>query len=158
MPALFPSANSTLCLATHTDAELTATVRMGGIGKLWLRGDTTGTPWASGNHNLKNGYYVAFDFPANQYRLRKTVGSTDTLLASRVPTVGTEGFSSFAVNSNYSVRFQVQGSTIRARVWLATAPEPTTWDLTVVDTSLTVGRAAVSLWSTTATGAGDVDR
>lgn len=41
-------------------------------------------------------------------------------------------------NTRYGVRFVVQGSQLKARIWLNANPEPTTWDLTTTDTNIVV--------------------
>lgn len=57
----------------------------------------------------------------------------------------TLGSVSFAATANiaYSIRFQVIGTTFRARVWRADLPEPTTWTLTATDASTPSGFAGV---------------
>ncbi|MEO8695675.1 MAG: RHS repeat-associated core domain-containing protein [Acidimicrobiales bacterium] len=127
---------------TNTDAEVVSVVRTSasvgnGETKLWLRGSTA---WATNNHNLTNGYAVSLDMAANQLRIKKVVSSTETTLVSSAMT--------FAANNSYRVRFQAYGSTLRARVWVDGTAEPVTWNVTIVDASLTNGRAAISMSST----------
>jgi hypothetical protein len=40
--------------------------------------------------------------------------------------------------TQYTVRFQVIGNTLRAKVWLKAGTEPTAWQITATDTDLTV--------------------
>ncbi|MFF9505480.1 hypothetical protein ACF1BU_18425 [Streptomyces sp. NPDC014724] len=63
--------------------------------------------------------------------LRKRVAGTESLLVQN-----TTGLS-HAATARFAIRFQVTGTTLRARVWPATAPEPSTWQLETTDTDLT---------------------
>lgn len=56
----------------------------------------------------------------------------------------TVGGLTHAANTAFRVRLQVQGSTIRARIWLDGSSEPGTWDITATDTSIT-GPGSVQL-------------
>lgn len=56
---------------------------------------------------------------------------TETLLS----TVYVEPFS-FVAGAWFTMRFQVTGSRLRAKVWPVGIPETTTWDITVTDTAL----------------------
>jgi hypothetical protein len=51
----------------------------------------------------------------------------------------------FATQANvlYAVRFQVVGSTLRARVWTADLAEPTNWLLTATDPTFLSGRSGL---------------
>ena len=66
--------------------------------------------------------------------LRKRVANVQTALTSNTATTLTH-----AANTFFTVRFSVQGSTIKAKIWLTSGTEPTTWNLTATDTSLTTG-------------------
>ncbi len=58
-------------------------------------------------------------------------------------------------DGNLKVRLEVVGSTIRGRVWLATAAEPTTWDVTATDTSIPdPGLAGFYAWGPAAVAQG----
>ncbi|MFB7776931.1 hypothetical protein [Streptomyces bauhiniae] len=83
--------------------------------------------------DANNHYYARLAFGTDQsikVVLQKRA-TTQTDLAS-----ATLGFT-HAVNTLYRVRFQVQGSTLRARAWRASDPEPaSTWHVIASDTAL----------------------
>ncbi|MFB7278045.1 hypothetical protein ACFCZV_13135 [Streptomyces hydrogenans] len=68
---------------------------------------------------------------AMQLTLRKRVGGTETELAALVLT------STYTAGTAYRLRLAVQGTNLMARTWLATADEPTTWQVTATDGDLT---------------------
>jgi hypothetical protein len=53
-------------------------------------------------------------------------------------TLGSAPFSASA-NVAYSLRFQIIGATLRARVWNASSAEPSTWMVTATDTTFSSG-------------------
>lgn len=63
--------------------------------------------------------------------LRKRVAGTETQLTTVVPGIN------LVAGTRYSIRLSVVGSTLRARVWAAAGTEPTLWQTTITDTSLT---------------------
>ncbi|MGW0134821.1 hypothetical protein [Streptomyces sp. NPDC003299] len=64
--------------------------------------------------------------------LRKRVGgTTETQLATYTTTL------THSAGTWYRVRFQVIGSTLRAKVWLASAVEPSAWQVEATDTTFT---------------------
>lgn len=64
--------------------------------------------------------------------LRKRVAAVETQLATYTSVI------THAANTDVKVRFQVQGSTLRARVWANDKPEPTwMWQVTATDTDIT---------------------
>lgn len=65
--------------------------------------------------------------------LSKNVAGTPTTIAAAV-TAGTH-----TAGATWWIRLQVIGSIIRARMWLTTSTEPTTWQVSAIDTSLTTG-------------------
>lgn len=96
---------------------------------------------------------------ANLYMARLTFNTDATMslifikrianVQSSLVTVNT-GLTHVA-NTNYSIRFRVQGTQIQARVWLSSGPEPNTWNINTTDTDLAApGR--VSLRSVLFTG------
>lgn len=90
-------------------------------------------------------YVIEVDFANGLYKFEKIVGGTATVFA----TPGGLGAST-AVKA----RIQALGSTITARVWAAGATEPTTWDATVTDTSITAaGSVALTAQNGSAGGA-----
>ncbi|MFJ3097344.1 hypothetical protein [Streptomyces hydrogenans] len=68
---------------------------------------------------------------AMQLTLRKRVGGTETELTSLTLT------STYTAGAAYRLRLAVQGTNLMARSWLATAEEPTTWQVTATDGDLT---------------------
>lgn len=70
-------------------------------------------------------------------------GNIDLLIARSVAGVGTiiatanTAIATYAIGSFYRVRFQVKGTLLRAKIWLASAAEPDAWNLEIVDASLT---------------------
>jgi hypothetical protein len=50
---------------------------------------------------------------------------------------GSVALGTFAVNTFYTTRFQISGSTLRAKSWLRGSAEPAAWQLEVTDTDLT---------------------
>jgi glucose/arabinose dehydrogenase len=67
--------------------------------------------------------------------LQKRVNGTYTIL-STVPFTATAG-------TQYSIRFQAVGTTLRVRVWAASAAEPGTWNITATDGSIASGRPGI---------------
>jgi hypothetical protein len=81
-----------------------------------------------------NLYMVRPEFTSSKgviLSIRRRLAGTETALASL-----TTGYT-HAVNLRFRVRFQLTGSTLRAKLWLATAPEPAQWALETSDTSFT---------------------
>jgi hypothetical protein len=66
--------------------------------------------------------------------LRRRVAGTPTTIASAVTTGLTHAAGTF-----FSVRFSIQGTALKARVWLTSASEPDTWHVEVTDTQLVAG-------------------
>jgi hypothetical protein len=67
-----------------------------------------------------------------QITLRKRVSGTETELATATP-----GFS-YVAGAQYRMRLSIQGTSLRARTWLASNPEPTTWQVSTTDPDLTL--------------------
>ncbi len=63
--------------------------------------------------------------------LRKRVGGTETFLAQHTTGI------THAVGRQVRWRLQVAWNVLRARAWMASDPEPSTWQLTIVDGDLT---------------------
>ncbi|MGW5409034.1 hypothetical protein [Streptomyces spiralis] len=83
-----------------------------------------------------NSYYARLAFNTDQsirLVLQKRIAAIQTDLATvTVPLL------THAANTLFRVRFQVQGSTLRARAWKASDPEPgSVWHAVVTDTALT---------------------
>ncbi|MET9734279.1 hypothetical protein ABZZ79_27670 [Streptomyces sp. NPDC006458] len=65
--------------------------------------------------------------------VRKVVANVQTQLGSAYTLPGV----THVAGQYIRLRLQVSGSTLRAKAWLATAPEPTGWHIEAADTSLT---------------------
>lgn len=82
----------------------------------------------------ENNWYKAY-LEGDDLIIQKKVNGTTTTLAS-VP------FNA-ANNTEYFVRFNVNGSTLSARAWKTTDIEPTSWMATATDTTFTSGHAGL---------------
>lgn len=110
------------------DQELSTNIRVGSL-------PATGT-WSIGlaaRHTDASNYYRAelqvTTTGAMTLRLIRRSGGSDTTLTSVLTSF------TYAANALYTLRVQVIGSTIRAKVWLASARQPSTWDLECFDAS-----------------------
>lgn len=120
----------TVVPAPHTDVDMTADVATPVL--------ATGGPhymhlmarWLDAN----NMYVARLGFTNTQTLqlvLQKRVGGTQTDLVT-VTVPGTHVAGAF-----YTIRFQLDGSTLRAKAWPKTVAEPVNWHATVTDTALT---------------------
>jgi hypothetical protein len=66
--------------------------------------------------------------------IRKFVGGVETLLAANFNTTLTH-----VINTFFSIRLSVQGTTIKSKVWLTSGTEPTAWTRTATDSSIATG-------------------
>lgn len=85
--------------------------------------------------DTNNAYLARLEFTTAQtinLTVRKRVAGTETLLGSTIGTGLTH-----AAGSRFMLRFQVAGSTVRARTWPVGSIEQATWDTEVTDTDLT---------------------
>lgn len=68
------------------------------------------------------------------------LGSTTTLTLHKyvagVSTNLSTGTYNYSVNTWYHIRFRVNGTTLSAKVWLDTEPEPSAWTLTATDSAI----------------------
>ena len=79
-------------------------------------------------------YYVFGIHTATQVRLRKkTVGPA---------TIATATVATMTIDTWYWVRLQVIGTTVRGRVWADGGSEPSSWDISATDTSVSSSGAA----------------
>jgi hypothetical protein len=92
-----------------------------------------------------DGYHARVDFSSAAgigLSLRKRVASVETQLGTASTTL------THVAGTFYRVRLQIVGTALRARIWLATDPEPSLWMIDVTDPSLTaagsVGTRSVS--------------
>jgi hypothetical protein len=95
-----------------------------------------------------NGVYLFLlaraDIAADRYYLIRVYfglnGLVDLSLRKRSPEIelaAQNGVATFTAGSRIRVRLQVQGSTLRAKAWSATAAEPAAWQVTATDTDIT---------------------
>ncbi|MFJ7269434.1 poly-gamma-glutamate hydrolase family protein [Streptomyces sp. NPDC099050] len=86
--------------------------------------------WTDSN----NMYLARVEFSTTQtvlLTLRKRVSGTETSLAGTFTTPYTH-----AVDRRFWIRFEVAGTTLQARVWPVTHPDPGAWQLTATDTDI----------------------
>jgi streptogramin lyase len=81
-----------------------------------------------------NDWYKAYIDGQSLVVQKKVAGNTTTL--AHVPFTAAAG-------TAYSIHFRVVGSTLTANVWPATGAEPSGWQITVSDSSLTAGRSGL---------------
>jgi hypothetical protein len=77
-----------------------------------------------------NNFYKAY-IDGTGFYIQKSINGTKT-------TIKNVSFAS-TVNTSYTIRFQINGSTLSAKVWKTNTTEPTSWTITGTDTSLTSG-------------------
>ncbi len=83
-----------------------------------------------------NHFYVAeLNFKLNTFKIRKNEGGSWTTLA--------ESSVSLDANTAYNIRFQLQGSSLKAKFWEVGTTEPPTFSLEVSDTTFTSGQVGV---------------
>lgn len=63
--------------------------------------------------------------------IRKVIAGVETVLSSFTTAL------THVANTQFSARFVVQGNQLKARMWLASSSEPTTWDVTTTDSAIT---------------------
>ena len=95
-----------------------------------------------------NHFYVSrLSFAANTLSIWRNNGGSYTQLVSVTTTT-------LQLNVAYKVRFQLQGTALRSRYWIATDPEPTAWSVQASDATFTGGqvgiRAALGVTSSSA--------
>jgi len=81
--------------------------------------------------NSTHFYFAELGASANTLKIGKHIGGSETILASVSVT------SSFG--TKYSLRFQVIGDTLKAKLWDALVTEPAAWNAIAVDTDLSSG-------------------
>lgn len=104
---------------------------------------------SAGTLDFDNAYMVRLTFTTTAtvtIDIRKRVAATPTTITSTVTTGLTHIAATF-----FSVRFSGQGTTLKARVWRTSDPEPDTWHVTATDTSLVAG-TRIGLRTVLATG------
>ncbi|MEA2642772.1 MAG: hypothetical protein QOF51_4166, partial [Chloroflexota bacterium] len=109
-----------------TDYDVVATMRAGQAGsRIAVLGRVSGT-----------GFYAA-QLVVGQDTLVVNINSAGAPLGSA--TLGAP----VAASTDYTVRLDVQGSTLRAKAWLAGSTEPTLWQIMVTDSTITAGVVGV---------------
>lgn len=93
---------------------------------------------AQGRYTDGQNYYAArlllLTTGAITIDIRRRVLNVETALVTAVTTSLTH-----VANTFYTIRFYVQGSAIKVKVWLASTTEPDDWTVEVTDSSLTTG-------------------
>jgi len=99
---------------------------------------------SSFNGNVNLGVVLRWGDANNWYKA--LIDGTHLTVIKRVQgtssTIGTVPFQAQS-GVTYSLRFRAVGATLFARAWQSTMPEPTTWMVTITDTSLTAGQVGV---------------
>lgn len=78
-------------------------------------------------------YLARLDFTGTQtviLTLRKRVAATETLLIQQTTDL------THVADARYAMRFQVVGTTLRAKAWAVAQREPSMWQVETTDTSL----------------------
>lgn len=111
-----------------------------------LRVGLRGTLQMRNNEPQYLGYYVDVREGASTLaiRERRFPNASDT-------TVATSAALGFTINANtiYRVRFQVVGTTLKARIWQDGTTEPTTWQVTGTSSYATSGKLWIGSYQTT---------
>jgi streptogramin lyase len=110
-----PTTNAEILLSGSLSSFNSTSTNIGGV----LR-------WKDGNN-----WYKAYIDGSNNLVVQKKVNGSTTIL-------GTAPFSPKA-GTSYTLRFRVSGSTLSAKVWQTGSTEPTSWMVTVTDSSLPSG-------------------
>ncbi|GAB6898604.1 hypothetical protein [Kineosporia succinea] len=104
----------------------------------WPTGDECYPRWyvRSTNTSLdsQGGYWVELNRPAGQMSIGK--GSSYTNATLPTGTSADLVTKSFSANTWYWCRFGVVGTALKARVWLDGTAEPSSWDVTATDSSI----------------------
>jgi lysophospholipase L1-like esterase len=101
--------------------------------------------------SFANGYLAFVDVNAGQAQIYKKVSGTLSLIAS-----GSLGFT-ISTSDIILIRAQALGTTIQMRAWKRTSAEPTTWQATVTDSSISAaGYTGLYYGGTTADAVSDL--
>jgi hypothetical protein len=90
------------------------------------------------------GYSAVLAPAGNSIKLQTLSAGVSTLVVSVAFT--------FVAGANYFLRFRGNGTTIQAKTWLATTPEPTAWNISVTDSTFTAAGSVGFRIVPTATG------
>ncbi|MNF61455.1 hypothetical protein D3C84_431000 [compost metagenome] len=131
--------------SNRDNAEIYARFRTDGIGSisqfyLIARG--------SGAAASENGY-ACFNNTSSGIGIIKLVAGVST-------TLGTVTTATLVSNWYYHVRFRVNGTALKAKIWSGLSPEPAAWDLEITDASIS-GTGYVGIGNNAATGIGRWD-
>jgi len=85
--------------------------------------------WTDGNN-----WYKAY-ISGNTFYIQKKIAGNGTFLVSAAFTA--------QANTSYTIRFQVVGSTLSAKVWATGSAEPSAWTLTATDSTLASGYCGI---------------
>ncbi|MBA2395544.1 MAG: hypothetical protein H0V70_22665 [Ktedonobacteraceae bacterium] len=83
-----------------------------------------------------NNWYKAYISGTSLVIQAKVNGTATTL---------TQAAFAATANTAYSLRFRIVGTTLSAKAWATTAPEPTTWTATTTSTALTSGQCGLRI-------------
>lgn len=122
---------STLDIGT-TNCDFTVTV---GTDKV-VSGATQAAELVGRYTDANNCYLTRISFtttPSVNIDLRRRVAGVSTTLTTTTTAL------THAAGTRFAVRFAVEGSTIRAKIWLASSTEPDDWTVTTTDSSLATG-------------------
>lgn len=118
------------------------------------------TVLATGTGSIQVGLIARYTDGSNYYFSELLLDPTTNAVSLRTQKLVAGSFTSFGTvatglthsgSNQYWLRFQVKGSTLRARVWLSGNTEPTTWLAEYTDTALPTG-SAVGVRSSLGTG------
>jgi hypothetical protein len=122
------SARATAKTATMMDSDVTFTYQFQDRGSRSYLRPMLRAYGASGNSQMPNGYRLEFRSDSATVKLQSVVSGTSAPLDDFAYTMDT---------NPQKVRFQVIGSTIRAKVWPAGGSEPAAWSLEATNSSVT---------------------
>lgn len=134
-------ARASLVETNAVDQDLTVDVK-------WDLGSASGASvghWVCARATDGNNYYTARLFLTTggnlSLGLLKRVAGTLTGIDGGTVTVGT----GHVGGDWWRIRISVRGNRVRCKAWLRTNAEPTSWNISVTDTSLTTGTKAILL-------------
>ncbi len=124
---------------------------------LWIRQvKSNGTPTynsgvivrGSGAAGAENGYYCYVDEAAALLKVTKIVAGTLTSIATYAVTLPT-------TEEDYYIRFRANGTSLKARIWRYSAPEPSSWHIDTTDSAISAaGYIGLAFRCLTANNAG----
>jgi hypothetical protein len=89
-----------------------------------------------------NRFYAAqLSLNSNTFSIRKNVSNVWTTLPVGAPVVVP---AALAADTDYTIRFQVQGTSLRAKWWPAGQPEPSAWAVQATDATFAAGQSGVA--------------